>query len=117
MAHENEVTLEIQNKFSYDELQEAFHEFLNDLKILRFKNKDLKLKIQALAKEKEEIVNKNKELEIKYQTLLKKKEEISSLNKTLVKKNQNLKEEVTKLKPIVDKFILSSNKLQMIIYN
>ena len=73
MAHENEVITETQNKFFYDELQEAFHELLDDLKKLRLKNKDLKWKNQTLSKEKEKISNKNKELEIKYQTLPKKK--------------------------------------------
>ena len=40
---------------------------------------------------------------------------MSSLNKTLIKENQDLKEEVIKLKPIVDRFTLNLNKLQMII--
>ena len=52
MAYKNEVTPETQNKFFYDELQEAFHELLNDLRKLGLKNKDLKLKNQALSKEK-----------------------------------------------------------------
>ena len=115
MAHENEVTSETQNKFFYDELQEAFYELLDDLKKLRIKNKDLKLRNQVLAKEKEEVDSRNKELEIKNQSLLKEKDKISNLNKTLTKENQDLKEEVAKLKPIVDRFTLSSNKLQMII--
>ena len=44
IAHKNEVIFETQNKFSYDELQEAFHKLLNDLKKLGLKNKNLKLK-------------------------------------------------------------------------
>ena len=39
MAHENEVTPETQNKFSYDELQKNFHELLDDLKELGIKIK------------------------------------------------------------------------------
>ena len=73
MAYKNELITETQNKFSYDELQEAFHELLDDLKKLRPKNKDLKLKNQILSKEKEEIFNKSKELKIKYQTLQRKR--------------------------------------------
>ena len=65
MAHENEVIPKTQNEFFYDELQEAFHELLNDLKKLRLKNKNLKLRNQALAQEKEEVDSKNKELKIK----------------------------------------------------
>ena len=44
LAHENEVTPKTQNKFSYDELLEAFHKFLDDLKELEIKNKFLKLR-------------------------------------------------------------------------
>ena len=58
MTHENEVTSETQNKFSYDELQKTFYELLNDLRKLKLKNKNLKLKNQALAKEKEEVDSK-----------------------------------------------------------
>ena len=60
MAHENEVISETQNKFSYDELQEAFHELLNDLKKLKLKNKNLKLRNQALTKEKKKLIVKIK---------------------------------------------------------
>ena len=56
MAHKNEVTPETQNKFSYNELQKAFHELLNDFKKLRLKNKDLKLKNQALSKKKKYLI-------------------------------------------------------------
>ena len=52
MAPENEVITETQNESSFDDLQEAFHELLDDLKKLRLKNKDLKLKNQILSKEK-----------------------------------------------------------------
>ena len=58
---------------------------------------------------------KKKELELKNQSLIKEKDELFSQNKILIKENQKQKEEVTKLKPIVDRFALSSNKLQMII--
>ena len=54
MAHENEITLETQNEFTYDELLEAFYELLDDLKELEIKNNNLKLRNQELAKEKEE---------------------------------------------------------------
>ena len=65
MVYENKITPETQNNFFYDELQEAFHKLLDDLKELRIKNKNLKLRNQVLAKEKEEVDSKKKELKIK----------------------------------------------------
>ena len=44
MVHENEVTSIPSNKFTFDELQEAFHDLLDDLKKLGLKNKELKIK-------------------------------------------------------------------------
>ena len=41
MAHENEVISETQNEFFYEELQDTFHELLDDLKKLGVKNKNL----------------------------------------------------------------------------
>ena len=40
MVYKNEVTPKTQNKFTYDELLEAFHELLNDLKELETKIKN-----------------------------------------------------------------------------
>ena len=57
MAHEGEVNAEPSNEFTFDELQEAFYDLLDDLKKLGLKNKELKFKNQTLIKEKEEIMN------------------------------------------------------------
>ena len=38
VAYENKVSSETQLEFTYDELLEAFHELLNDLKELKIKN-------------------------------------------------------------------------------
>ena len=43
MAHENEITSEPSNEFTFDELREAFYDLLNDLKKLGLKNKKLKI--------------------------------------------------------------------------
>ena len=42
MTHETEVSSETQPELTYDELLEAFHELLNDLKELGNKNKNFK---------------------------------------------------------------------------
>ena len=49
--------------------------------------------------------------------MLKEKEVFLVENRNFTKENQNLKIEVNKLKSIIDKFTLSSNKLQMILEN
>ena len=63
---------------------------IKDFKKISIKNKNLKIKNEALIKEKEEtLVHYNK----------------------LKEKNETLKREVDKLKPLVDKFTCYSNKL------
>ena len=57
MAHENEVSAEISNEFTFEELQEAFYDLVDDLKKLRTKNKELKFKNQVLLKENETILS------------------------------------------------------------
>ena len=48
---------------------------MDDLRKLRIKNKNLKLRNQVLAKEKEEVDSKNKELKLKNQSVLKEQDE------------------------------------------
>ena len=96
MAHENEVTSESTSEFTFEELHEAFYDSIDELKKLGKKNKELKLENQSLVKQAENL----------------------SIEKfTLIQENQNLKDEMNKLKSIVDKFTLSSNKLNMILEN
>ena len=96
MAHENEVTSESTSEFTFEELHEAFYDSIDELKKLGKKNKELKLKNQSLVKQAE----------------------ILSIEKfTLIQENQNFKDEINRLKSIVDKFTLSSNKLNMILDN
>ena len=51
MAHENEVNAETLDDFTFEELQEAFYDLVNDLNKLGVKNKELKSKNQSLLKE------------------------------------------------------------------
>ena len=89
MAYENEITPETQNDFIYDELLEAFHELLNNLKELKIKNKNLKSRNQVLAKEKEEVDKKNEKLELKNQSLIKEKDELFSQDRKSTRLNSS----------------------------
>ena len=73
-----------------------FYDLIDKLKKLEVKNKELKSKNQSLLKENEIILNKKL---------------------ILFQKNLNLKNEIVKLKSMVEIFTLSSNKLHMILDN
>ena len=96
MVHENEVNSATPIYFTFEELHEAFYDLIDELKKLGIKNKDLKSKNQSL---------------------LKQNESISIEKSTLVQENQNLKNEIVKLKQIVENFTLSSNKHNMNLEN
>ena len=55
MAHENEVTSESTNEFTFEELHEAFYDSIDELKKLGKKNKELKLENQSLVKQAENL--------------------------------------------------------------
>ena len=63
---------------------------------------------KALAKEKENLIKSKKILGWRKKKILKSK-------KSLLKENTKLRKEIKILKPIVDKFTLSSQKLQIIL--
>ena len=50
-------------------------------------------------------------------SLAKEKEKSLKYDKSLVKENEKFKKEIKVLKPMIDKFIFSSQKLQMILNN
>ena len=60
MAQDEEVTSELSTDFTFEELQDAFHELLNNFKKISIKYKDLKNKNVSLTKEKEEALQNNK---------------------------------------------------------
>ena len=96
MAYENEVNIETLIEFTFEELHEAFYDLIDELKKPGVKNIELKSRNQSLLKEIESISNKKS---------------------ILSQENLNLKNEIAKLKPMVKKFTLSSNKLHMILDN
>ena len=87
---EEEIKSKTQFKFTFDELQEAFYNLIDESKRIFLKNKSLKSSNQALIKEKEELLKEKK------------------IANTEI---QNLKKEVEKYKSIVKKFIYDSEKL------
>ena len=94
MAHKNEVNSDTPIDFTFEELHEAFYDLIDELKKLGVKNKELKSKNQSLLKQNESISNEKS---------------------SLFQENLNLKNKITKLKSMVEKFTLSSIKLQMIL--
>ena len=90
MAQVEEVIPKLSSNFIFEELQDVFHGLIDELRKMSIKNKDLKNKNTLLTKEKEEALPNNK---------------------ILLEENQVLKNEVKRLKPLVDKFICSSKKI------
>ena len=77
---------------------------------------------EDLFKEKNEFNNKYDSLRDEYKALTSKSESLKEENKahvvnieSLESKNSNLKRKIQKLKPIVDKMTLSSNKLELLL--
>ena len=64
IAQEDEVTLDTQSKFSFEELQ-AFYDWIDELKKLTLKNKNLKSSIPTLIEEKEEILKEKESISAK----------------------------------------------------
>ena len=65
-------------------------------------------RINLVTKEKDELIKEKQVLD--YQ-----KEELKKLNKILIKENESLKIELNQVKPFVERFTLSSHKLDMIL--
>ena len=110
--------------FTFDELISTFNDLMSEFK--KVENKITKLKVinENLLKEKNKCSNKNDSLRnefdalsAKYISLEKENEAYINDNKSLSSKNINLKKEIEKLKPIVDKMTLSSNKLELLLIN
>ena len=123
MGLENEVSSpELQTEFTYDELNSAFHDLLIEFKKAGVKIKSLKKQNDVLLKDKDEIFEKNNILQRKLDNLSEsvivlnnEKTILYETNNILVAKNIDLKKEVEKLKPLVEKLTLSSNKLELIL--
>ena len=142
MANEdNEVNSEPEIEFTFNELHDAFDDLVMEYEKLKLKNKKLRKLNQELTKnsdkfstEIEDLIQENKKLTEHVKTLkndkdnfLKEKdslknnrsfetnEKIKKQNKELLLQNKNYKEELEKVKPFVEKFTFSSEKLNMLL--
>ena len=141
--NDDEVSSESSNdEFTFDEMFEAFNELMIDFKSLKKKYKSLKSNNVSLAKSKNELALEVKNLTNEKEELRKErdnlnqeidllKSEAKNSTKDLkdqletltlekehqVNDNDLLKKEVKKYKDIVEKFTLSSTKLNMILDN
>ena len=52
MALDEEVSSELPLEFTFDELQDAFHDLIKEFRKVSLKNKNLKAKIEVLIKKK-----------------------------------------------------------------
>ena len=96
MAHENEVNSATPIDFIFEEFHEAFYDLLKEFQKVVCKNKDLKIRCETFKKENSEFIK---------------------IIDTLKNEKDTLQKEISKLKPIVDKFTLSSEKLQLMLNN
>ena len=124
MGLEDEVCNDSTTEFTYDELHTAFYDLLAEYKKAGSKLKVLKNNNDALHKENNEALKKNEILQREFNDLLHTKNDIENEknscleeNHLLCSKNKILQIEVDRLKPLVDKLTLSSNKLELILKN
>ena len=102
----------------------TFYDLMSEFKKAGSRITILKNINENLLKEKNDLFEKNdtlrneiNALSIKCLTLEKEKEVYINDNRTLSCENINLKKEIEKLKPIIDKLMLRSNKLELLLTN
>ena len=110
--------------FTFDELISTFNDLMSEFKKTRSRitiskdmNENLLKKKNKFFDNNDILTNEINTLSIKCSILEKKKKVYIDDNRTLNYENINLKKEIEKLKPIVDKMILSSNKLELLLTN
>ena len=117
MAHEDEVSSNLDFYLSVDELYEALDEIMKEYKKLKKKsketitsNQDLSSKLELVTKEKEDLIKENKKVNQKC-------DELEKHNINLTNELNATKKELDKTKPLFDKFTLSSQRLDEMIKN
>ena len=114
MANKNEVT---QSDFTFEELEDAFYELMHDFKKIKLENRRLKEDISLLSNDKEKFFNINEKLTLEIKCLKNQNLELNNENDLLSKENLALKNELKNVKPFVEKFTYSSEKLDMLLNN
>ena len=105
--------------FTYDELNTAFYELLGEYRKAGIKIRTLKFDNRILLEEKNKALEEKNLLQSELKNI---SETQNTLHyegkiKELEEENTNLKNEIEKLRPLVDKLTLSSNKLELILKN
>ena len=118
MANDNEVYLDENSfKFIFDELFEAFNDLVDEFKKLKLKNNELKKFNIFSAKEKNKTLIEKENLLKEMKVLDEEKENLLKSKKSIMKKNAKLRKESETLKPILKKFTIVSQKLQLVLNN
>ena len=117
MANEDEVCEAKFFDFTFEELENTFSKLFDDFKKIKLKNNKLKAKVLALTNEKEEFSKSNGKLTQEFECLRKQQLELTKEKDKVLQENQSLKEELEKVKPFIDKFTYSSEKLDLLLNN
>ena len=91
MAHEDKILSDHCSEFSINELYKAFNDLIDDHKILKRKNKELKAlnetlddRLNQVTKEKDYLIKEDQKAKTE-------KVELGELNDNLIKENESLK--------------------------
>ena len=126
MARGNEVcsTSLLNFDFDIDQLFEAYNELMIECMKLHKKKKETNLlnekinkQLEELEKEKDKLALDNKTLKNKNVSLDQSLKDLVKKNKDLIGKNEDLSKNIEKAKSLLDRFILSSNKLDTMLKN
>ena len=126
MAQGDEVfsTSLLNSNFDIDELFDAYNELMIEFKKLHKKRKETNLlnekinnQLEELAKEKNKLALDNETLRNIKVSLDKSLKDLVKKNKDLISKNEDLTKDLEKVKSLIDRFTLSSNRLDTMIKN
>ena len=117
MANDNEVSSENLCDFTFDELEEAFFELMDDFKKLKLKNNKLNENISVLTNKEEKFLKEHEKLIQDNKCLKEQNLELTKEKNKILKENQISNEELKKVKPLVEKFTYSSEKLNLLLSN
>ena len=124
MAQGDEVssTSDLNSNFDIDELLESYNELMTEFKKLHKKRKETNLLNEKINKQLEELEKEKHKLVLDNQTLRNEKvslneslKDLVKKNKDLISKNKNFTKNLEKSKSLIDRFILSSTRLNMML--
>ena len=108
--------------FDIDELFGSYNKLIIEFKKIHKKRKETNLlnekinnQLEELAKEKDKLALDNETLKNKKVSLDESLKDLVKKNKDLISKNKNLTKDLEKTKSLIDRFILSSTRLGMML--